>query len=80
MTPLLQEQPPTPRRSKLVRAFPVPVGGFGGAGQLADWVLFMLSDSADFLCRNVVFVDGGSDAYFRADDWPRSIPAHRLLS
>jgi len=40
----------------------------------------MVSDSADFLCGSVVFVDGGSDAYFRADDWPRPVPARRLLS
>jgi pilus assembly protein CpaC len=60
--------------------FPIPIGGFGEAGQLADWVVFMLSDSADFLCGSVVFVDGGSDAYFRPDDWPRAVPARRLLS
>jgi len=28
----------------------------------------------------VVFVDGGSDAYFRPDDWPRAVPTRRLLS
>ncbi|WP_414687148.1 SDR family oxidoreductase [Mycobacterium sp.] len=60
--------------------FQIPIGGFGDAAQLADWVLFMLSDAADFLCGSVVFVDGGSDVYFRADDWPRPVPAYRLLS
>lgn len=80
MTPLLDEQLSTPKRAKLVRSFPVPTGGFGDAGQLADWVVFMLSDAADFLCGSVVFVDGGTDAYFRADDWPRPVPAYRLLS
>ncbi|KAA0086662.1 SDR family oxidoreductase [Mycolicibacterium sp. P9-64] len=80
MTPLLEEQLSDPKRAKLVRSFPVPTGGYGGAGQLADWVLFMLSDAADFLCGSVVFVDGGTDAYFRADDWPRSVPAYRWLS
>jgi NAD(P)-dependent dehydrogenase (short-subunit alcohol dehydrogenase family) len=78
MTPLLQKQLSIPRQAKAVRAFPVPIGGFGDPGQLADWMLFMLSDSADFLCGSVVFVDGGSDAYFRADDWPRSISTLRL--
>jgi hypothetical protein len=34
----------------------------------------MLSDDADFLCGSVLFVDGGSDAYFRADHWPRRVP------
>jgi NAD(P)-dependent dehydrogenase (short-subunit alcohol dehydrogenase family) len=80
MTPLLQEQLASPTRGELVRSFPVPTGGFGDAGQLADWVLFMLSDAADFLCGSVLFVDGGSDAYFRADDWPRPVPIHRLGS
>ena len=80
MTPMLEEQLATPSEAKVVREFPIPIGGFGDAGQLADWVVFMLSDSADFLCGSVVFVDGGSDAYFRPDDWPRAVPARRLLS
>ena len=80
MTPMLERQLATPAESEQVRRFPVPVGGFGDAGQLADWVVFMLSDAADFLCGSVVFVDGGSDAYFRADDWPRPVPARRVFS
>lgn len=80
MTPLLEEQLSIPKQAKAVRSFPVPTGGFGDAGQLADWALFMLSDAAEFLCGSVVFVDGGTDAYFRADDWPRSVPLYGLLS
>ena len=80
LTPLLEEQLSNPREAKAVRSFPVPIGGYGDAGQLADWAIFMLSDSADFLCGSVVFVDGGSDAYFRARDWPKAVPAYRLLS
>src|ERR1700758_716534 len=79
MTPMLQEQLSTPRQAKAVRAFPVPVGGFGDVRQIADWMCFMLSESADFLCGSMVFVDGGTDAYFRADDWPKPVPAYRLL-
>lgn len=78
MTPLLQEQLSNPRQAKAVRSFPVPLGGFGDAGHMADWMCFMLSDAADFLCGSVVFVDGGTDAYFRPDDWPKAVPAHRL--
>lgn len=78
MTPLLEKQLATPGQEKAVRSFPVPIGGFGDPGQLADWMLFMLSDAADFLCGSVIFVDGGSDAYFRADDWPRSVGILRL--
>jgi NAD(P)-dependent dehydrogenase (short-subunit alcohol dehydrogenase family) len=79
MTPLLEEQLADPRQAKAVRSFPVPVGGFGDAGQLADWMCFMLSDSADFLCGSLLFVDGGTDAYFRAEDWPKPVPARRLV-
>lgn len=79
-TPMLDRQLSTAADARLVESFPVPIGGFGDADQLADWVLFMLSDAADFLCGSVIFVDGGSDAYFRADDWPTAFPASRLLS
>jgi NAD(P)-dependent dehydrogenase (short-subunit alcohol dehydrogenase family) len=78
LTPLLQEQLSNPRQAKAVRSFPVPVGGFGEASQMAAWICFMLSDAADFLCGSIVFVDGGTDAYFRPDDWPKPVPAHRL--
>ncbi len=80
MTPMLERQLATPAEARNIRRFPVPIGGFGDPGQLADWVVFMLGDSADFLCGSVVFVDGGSDAYYRADDWPRSVPARRIPS
>jgi len=80
MTPMLEQQLAIPSQAEHVRSFPVPIGGFGDAGHLGDWVVFMLSDSADFLCGSIVFVDGGSDAYFRAEDWPRPVPARRLLS
>ncbi|WP_460355003.1 SDR family oxidoreductase [Mycobacterium sp. ZZG] len=78
MTPLLAEQLANPAEAKAIRAFPVPIGGFGDPGRLADWMVFMLSDAADFLCGSVVFVDGGSDAYFRADAWPARVPGREL--
>jgi NAD(P)-dependent dehydrogenase (short-subunit alcohol dehydrogenase family) len=79
MTPLLAEQLSDPRQAKAVRSFPVPVGGFGDAGHMADWMCFMLSDAADFLCGSVIFVDGGTDAYFRSDNWPAALPARHVL-
>lgn len=78
MTPLLAEQLSDPRQAKAVESFPVPVGGFGDPGQMAEWMCFMLSDAADFLCGTVIFVDGGTDAYFRSDDWPKAVPVGRL--
>lgn len=78
LTPLLEEQLADARQSRAVRRFPVPIGGFGDPDQLAEWAQFMLSDAADFLCGSVLFVDGGTDAHFRPDDWPRPVPARRL--
>ncbi|MGV0815536.1 SDR family oxidoreductase [Mycolicibacterium boenickei] len=73
-TPLLDKQLASPREAKAVQSFPVPVGGFGDPDHLAEWMVFMLSDAAEFLCGSVIFVDGGSDAYFRSGDWPRRVP------
>jgi NAD(P)-dependent dehydrogenase (short-subunit alcohol dehydrogenase family) len=78
MTPLLERQLATPREAKAIHSFPVPVGHFGDPAHLADWMVFMLSDAAEFLCGSVLFVDGGSDAYLRADDWPQRVPTVRL--
>jgi hypothetical protein len=70
MTPLLQEQLSTPREAEAIHRFPIPVGGVGDPDHVAEWMLFMLSDAAEFLCGAVIFLDGGSDAYFRSDHWP----------
>jgi NAD(P)-dependent dehydrogenase (short-subunit alcohol dehydrogenase family) len=79
MTPLLERQLATPHEARAIRSFPVPVGEFGDPAQLADWMVFMLSDAAGFLCGSVIFVDGGSDPYFRADDWPDRVPTRHLV-
>ncbi|OBB23039.1 NAD-dependent epimerase [Mycolicibacterium peregrinum] len=79
-TPLLAKQLASPREAKAVQSFPVPVGGFGNPDHLAEWMVFMLSDAAEFLCGSVIFVDGGSDAHFRSDDWPRRVPTSRILN
>lgn len=80
LTPLLQQQLDDPRQGAAVRRFPIPTGRFGEAGALAEWIRFMLGDAADSLCGAVVTVDGGTDALFRADDWPRPVPARRLAA
>jgi NAD(P)-dependent dehydrogenase (short-subunit alcohol dehydrogenase family) len=71
MTPLLQAQLDGPDRDR-IETFPIPTGEYGDPGQIADWVVFMLSPAAEFLCGSVVYVDGGTDAWFRADAWPAS--------
>ncbi|MEV4635164.1 SDR family oxidoreductase [Rhodococcus coprophilus] len=72
-TPLLDAQLDSPLK-RAVESFPVPLGGFGDAAQIGQWVEFMLSPAADFMAGSVVVVDGGTEAYFRPDDWPVRVP------
>lgn len=74
LTPLLQSQLDDPGQRGAIESFPIPTGGYGTADGIADWVIFMLGDAADFMAGSVVFVDGGTDAYFRSDDWPTAVP------
>lgn len=47
----------------------VPWGGTAQPEQIANVMRFMLSPEADFVCGSVFFVDGGSDAMMRPDDF-----------
>jgi NAD(P)-dependent dehydrogenase (short-subunit alcohol dehydrogenase family) len=77
-TPLLEAQLADPSQAKHLKRFPIPLGEYGEAGDIAEWVVFMLGPAARSLCGSVVFVDGGSDAWFRADDWPRPVPVRAI--
>jgi NAD(P)-dependent dehydrogenase (short-subunit alcohol dehydrogenase family) len=54
-------------------AFPVPIGRPGRAEEIANFLAFLLSPDASFFCGSVLFVDGGSDAALRPDDYPTSL-------
>jgi NAD(P)-dependent dehydrogenase (short-subunit alcohol dehydrogenase family) len=69
-TPLLQASREDPTIGQFVDAFPIPVGRKGTADELAAFVQFLLGPDARFFCGSVVFVDGGTDAQLRADDFP----------
>jgi NAD(P)-dependent dehydrogenase (short-subunit alcohol dehydrogenase family) len=69
-TPLLQGQLDGSTGGH-VRRFPVPIRRFGKPDEVAAWVMLMLSPAADTMVGSVVVVDGGTDAWFRARDWPR---------
>jgi NAD(P)-dependent dehydrogenase (short-subunit alcohol dehydrogenase family) len=51
-------------------AFPVPIGRPGRPQEIANCLAFLLSPDASFFCGSVLFVDGGSDAALRPDDFP----------
>ena len=47
----------------------VPVGKTAQPADIANVMRFMLSDEASYLCGSLFFVDGGSDAMLRPDDF-----------
>ncbi|WP_433298992.1 SDR family oxidoreductase [Pseudonocardia sp. CA-142604] len=79
-TPLLDGERAhlSPAAAAAFRSLPVPVGGVGDPGHLAEWVMMMLSPAAAFLCGSVIVVDGGTEAWLRAGEWPRPVPLHRV--
>jgi NAD(P)-dependent dehydrogenase (short-subunit alcohol dehydrogenase family) len=70
-TPMLQATRDDPVIGRFVEAFPVPVGRAAEPDELAAFVQFLLGPDARFFCGSVLFVDGGTDALLRADDFPR---------
>jgi NAD(P)-dependent dehydrogenase (short-subunit alcohol dehydrogenase family) len=46
-----------------------PWGGTAQPSQIANVMRFMLSEEASFVCGSIFFVDGGSDAMLRTDDF-----------
>jgi NAD(P)-dependent dehydrogenase (short-subunit alcohol dehydrogenase family) len=66
-TPLLQEGLDHPQWGPAIRGFPIPLGGFGTAGQIAAAIAFLLGGEASFCCGTVLYADGGSDALIRRD-------------
>lgn len=69
LTPLLQAGLDDPVWGDAIRNFPVPLGGFADPAQIASTLAFFLSDAASFCAGSVLFVDGGTDALLRPDQF-----------
>ena len=59
---------------KLGDVFPIPLHRAGRPEEVAGLLSYLLSPEASFFCGSVVFMDGGSDAALRSDDWPAPRP------
>jgi NAD(P)-dependent dehydrogenase (short-subunit alcohol dehydrogenase family) len=70
-TPLLQEGREHPTIGKYIDAFASPLGRNGRPEEIAALLEYLLGPNGRFFCGSVLFCDGGMDAQFRADDWPR---------
>jgi enoyl-[acyl-carrier-protein] reductase (NADH) len=71
MTPLTEQVYADEELGQVMKDFGemVPWGGTAQPAQIANVMRFMLSDQADFVCGSIFFVDGGSDAMLRTDDF-----------
>jgi NAD(P)-dependent dehydrogenase (short-subunit alcohol dehydrogenase family) len=71
MTPLAEQVLADEELGQAMKEFGemVPWGGTAQPAQIANVMRFMLSEEADFVCGSIVFVDGGSDAMMRTDDF-----------
>lgn len=71
LTPLAEQVMADPELGEAMKQFGemVPWGGTAQPAQIANVMRFMLSEEADFVCGSIFFVDGGSDAMLRANDF-----------
>lgn len=69
-TPMVAEGRADPRVAPLLALLPIPVGRPGRPEEVAALVSLLLGPDGGYFCGSVVFVDGGSDAALRTDDWP----------
>jgi NAD(P)-dependent dehydrogenase (short-subunit alcohol dehydrogenase family) len=69
-TALIAEGRRDPTVGPLLDLFPIPLGRPGQPDEIAAIIAFLLGPDATFFCGSVLFVDGGTDALLRTDDWP----------
>lgn len=69
-TPMVAEIRRDPTLGGAIDQFPIPIGRGGRPDEVATLAAFLLGAEARFFCGSVLFMDGGTDALLRPDDWP----------
>lgn len=69
-TAMVEETRSDPYVGQFFDMFPVPAGEPCDPDQIGAAVAFMLSPDARFCCGTIFYVDGGTDALLRTNDWP----------
>jgi NAD(P)-dependent dehydrogenase (short-subunit alcohol dehydrogenase family) len=70
MTPLLAHDLEDPQKGPMIRALPQPLGEFTTPQAVADLYEFLLSPKARYIVGQIIMIDGGIEAAWRANDWP----------
>jgi NAD(P)-dependent dehydrogenase (short-subunit alcohol dehydrogenase family) len=69
MTPLLQQSIEDPVYGKFVTELRVPVGRYGEPHEIAGVIEFLLGPASEFVSGSIWYVDGGTDAALRPDEF-----------
>ena len=75
-TAMIAEGRADPILSKALDNFEIPAGRMGKASEIASLVCFMLGTTGRFMVGSIVYIDGGTDAQYRTNDWPA--PIHEM--
>ncbi|MHB8463915.1 MAG: SDR family oxidoreductase [Acidimicrobiales bacterium] len=69
-TALTAEMRQEPAALKVIERTPLPIGHPGRPEDVAGLVAFLLGPDGSFFVGSVIYIDGGTDALLRSDDWP----------
>lgn len=69
-TALVAEMREDPVANKVIERTALPIGRGGRPGEVAALAELLLGSEGGFFVGSVIFIDGGADAHYRADDWP----------
>ena len=73
-TPLVTEMRADPDGQAVLDRLPLPISRGGRPEEVAALTAFLLSREARFIVGSLIYIDGGTDAYLRPDDWPAIRP------
>jgi NAD(P)-dependent dehydrogenase (short-subunit alcohol dehydrogenase family) len=69
LTPLTEAALNHPVTGDLIRSYPVPLDRWGEKDEIAEAVWFLLSPASSWTTGTILFVDGGTDALLRGDEF-----------
>lgn len=69
-TALTEEMMAEPEAREVIERSPLPIGQPGRPEDIAALADLLLGDEGRFFSGSVIYMDGGVDALYRADDWP----------